>query len=121
MLKTEKESTNLIFRKEHLKAKGERILNYINDVWSKSPITLRIEKDGSTRYIEAQFDPDYDPSGNRLTDASKLMGGNRHGTSSEQRVTLDLADDYYQIASEAKYNYSKDETGKELTTHEACK
>lgn len=45
------------------------------------------------------------------------MGGNRHGTSSEQRVTLDLADDYYQIASEAEYNYSKDETGKTNPAH----
>ena len=55
------------------------------------------------------------------TDASKLARGNRHGNSSEQGVTLDLADDYYQIASEAEYNYSKLETGKELETHNEVK
>ena len=55
------------------------------------------------------------------TDASKLMGGNKHGTSSEKRVTLNLADDYYQIAENAKYNYSNDETGKQTNTHEGVK
>ncbi len=97
------------------KAKGERILKYIQDVWSKKPIVLRIDKNGQIRYIEAHFDPTYD--GTTPTDASKLMGGNRHGTSAEQRVTLDLADDYYQIASESKYNYSKDEEGKPTEPH----
>lgn len=99
------------------KAKGERILQYIRDVWSKKPITLRIEKDGQVKYIEAQFDPTYDESGNTPTDASKLMGGNRHGTSAEQRVTLDLADDYYQLAEESQYNYSKKEEGKTTDPH----
>ncbi len=70
------------------------------------------------RYIEAKFDPTFDETGNTPTDASKLMGGNRHGTSSEQRVTLDLADDYYQIASESRYNYSKPEEGKSTAPHE---
>lgn len=49
------------------------------------------------------------------------MGGNRHGSSAEQRVTLDLADDYYQIASESKYNYSKEETGKTTGPHQGVK
>ncbi len=100
-------------------AKSERILTYIKDVWSKKPIKLNItdERGNVLRTIEAQFDPTYDESGNEISDATKLMGGNRHGTASEQRVTLDLADDYYQIASESKYNYSKLETGKELSTH----
>ena len=98
-------------------AKADKILNYIQNVWSKKPIKLKIEENGSIKYIEAKFDPTYDESGNIPTDASKLMGGNRHGTSSEQRVTLDLADDYYQIASESQYNYSKDETGKDNPTH----
>ena len=103
------------------KAKGERILRYIQDVWSKKPITLRIETDTGTRYIEAQFDPTFDEGENVRTDASKLMGGNRHGTSAEQRVTLDLADDYYQLASEARYNGSKEETGKETLPHQGVK
>ena len=103
------------------KAKGERILRYIQDVWSKKPITLRITDGGVTRYIEAQFDPTYSEDKNVRTDASKLMGGNRHGSSPEQRVTLDLADDYYQIASESKYNYSKDESGKNSDPHQGVK
>ena len=100
------------------RAKGERILRYIQDVWSKKPITLRIEDQNGIRYIEARFDPEYDDKHGYQSDASKLMGGNRHGTSAEQRVTLDLADDYYQIASEATYNYSKPETGKTSLPHQ---
>ena len=103
-------------------AKAERILGYIQNVWSKTPINLIVKnEDGTTRTIQAQFDPTYDPSGNTPSDASKLMGGNRHGSHAEQRVTLDLADDYYQIASEAKFNYSKAETGKETATHQNVK
>ena len=103
-------------------AKGQRILQYIQNVWSKKPISLVIHNaDGSTRTIQAQFDPSYDEKGRKRSDATKLMGGNRHGTAGEQRVTLDLADDYYQIASEATYNYSKTEDGKGTATHEGVK
>lgn len=102
-------------------SKAETILKYIQNVWSKKPIRLKITENGESRYIEAKFDPTYDEAGNIVTDASKLMGGNRHGTSSEQRVTLDLADDYYQIATESKYNYSKDETGKDNPAHKGVK
>ena len=80
-----------------------------------------MEQNGIVRYIEAQFDPTFSEDKNVRTDASKLMGGNRHGNAVEQRVTLDLADDYYQIAEEAKYNYSKDETGKDSATHKDVK
>lgn len=99
------------------KAKGEVILKYIQNVWSKKPINLKLTENGATKTIKAEFDPTYDESRETPSDASKLMGGNRHGTSSEQRVTLDLADDYYQIASESSYNYSKDEEGKESDPH----
>lgn len=103
------------------KAKAERILRYIRDVWSKKPIALTIEDAVGKRVIEARFDPTYDETTGKASDASKLMGGNRHGTSSEQRVTLDLADDYYQIASESTYNYSKDEVGKATDPHKDVK
>ena len=100
------------------KAKAERILNYIQDVWSKNPITLKVDNaDGTQSVIEAKFDPYYSEDKKIPTDASKLMGGNRHGTSSDQRVTLDLADDYYQILSEAIPNGAKYETGKDRITH----
>lgn len=103
-------------------AKAQRILSLIQNVWSKKPINLVVKNgDGTTRTIQAQFDPTYDESPHSRTDASKLMGGNRHGSAAEQRVTLDLADDYYQIASEAVHNYSKDETGKESAPHAGVK
>ena len=99
-------------------AKSKRVLELIQNVWSKEPISLVIEEKGkTTRKIEARFDPTYSEAEGEFTDASKLMGGNRHGTASEQRVTLDLADDYYQIASDAVYNYSKAEEGKTTETH----
>ncbi len=103
--------------------KGKRILNLLQNVWSKSPIELNIiDSNGNViKTITAQFDPKYDETKNEFTDATKLMGGNRHGSSSEQRVTLDLADDYHKILSESKYNYSKKEIGKEKPTHDGVK
>lgn len=100
-------------------AKSERILNYIQNVWSKNPISLKItDENGNAKTILAEFDPTYVDDSETRTDATKLMGGNRHGTSAEQRVTLDLADDYYQLLEESTYNYSRDETGKDTSTHE---
>ena len=102
-------------------AKSERILKFIKNVWSKKPISLVISNGETSRTILAQFDPTIDESQNTPTDASKIAGGNRHGNHTEQRVTLDLADDYYQIASESTYNYSKEETGKKTSTHSDVK
>lgn len=103
-------------------AKAERILDLIQNVWSKKPIPLVIRNtDGTVRTIKAKFDPTYDEKSGAKSDASKIMGGNRHGSASEQRVTLDLADDYYEIAENSAYNYSKDETGKESSTHQGVK
>ena len=99
------------------KEKAARILGFIQNVWSKKPIELVVEENGEKRVIQAQFDPTYDENPRVQTDASKLMGGNRHGNASDKRVTLNLADDYYQIASEAVYNGFKNETGKETPTH----
>ncbi len=103
-------------------AKAERILKLIQSVWSKKPLPLVVrDADGTTRAIKAQFDPTYDEKAGTRSDASKLMGGNRHGSAAEQRVTLDLADDYYEIAEGATYNYSKAETGKDSVTHQGVK
>ena len=102
-------------------AKSEKILDYIQNVWSKKPISLLISNGETSRNLLAKFDPTVDDSQNTFTDASKIAGGNKHGNHTEQRVTLDLADDYYQIASESKYNYSKLETGKDATTHSDVK
>ncbi|MBQ7333204.1 MAG: hypothetical protein IJW38_02525 [Clostridia bacterium] len=103
------------------RAKSEKILDYIQNVWSKEPITLIVSNGDSFRTIQAKFDPTVDSSQNVPTDASKIAGGNRHGNHTEQRVTLDLADDYYQIVSESVYNYSKIETGKTSETHKDVK
>lgn len=103
------------------KAKSQRILDYIQNVWSKRPISLVISNGETSRVIEAQFDPTVDETENTYTDAQKIAGGNRHGNRGERRVTLDLADDYYQIASESKYNYSKYEIGKDSPQHDGIK
>ena len=97
-------------------AKSKHILDLIQNVWSKKPIKLTISNDEKSRVIYAQCDPAFDK--NLKTDASKIAGGNRMGSASEQRVTLDLADDYYEIAENSVYNYSKFETGKNNKTHE---
>lgn len=103
-------------------AKAQRILSLIQNVWSKKPISLVVrDADGRARTIEARFDPVYIEEEGVQTDAKKLMGGNRHGNAAEQRVTLDLADDYYEIAAESTYNYSKSETGKSSATHKGVK
>lgn len=124
---TDKESGKPIYQSNFPKgtpkaAKAQRILSLIQSVWSKKPISLVVQDaDGSTRTIEAKFDPTFDEGENTRTDASKMMVGNRHGSASEQRVTLDLADDYYEIAAESTYNYSKSEAGKSSATHEGVK
>lgn len=124
---TDKESGKPIYQSNFPKgtpkaAKAQRILSLIQNVWSKKPISLVVQDaDSGVRTIEARFDPTYDASSGERSDASKLMGGNRHGSASEQRVTLDLADDYYEIAAESTYNYSKSETGKPSATHEGVK
>ena len=124
---TDKESGKPIYQSNFPKgtpkaAKAQRILSLIQNVWSKKPISLVVQDaDGGVRTIEAQFDPTYIEEEGVQTDAKKLMGGNRHGSASEQRVTLDLADDYYEIAAESTYNYSKSEMGKTSPTHEDVK
>lgn len=98
--------------------KSERVIRLIQDVWSKNPIDLVVEnEDGSKSIIKAEFDPDFDETSGRRSDASKLAGGNRHGTASEKRVTLNLADDFYRIIQESTYSGSKAETGKTSDTH----
>lgn len=124
---TDRESGKPIYQSNFPKgtpkaAKAQRILSLIQNVWSKKPISLVVRNaDGSTRTIDAKFDPTYSEVRGVQTDARKLMGGNRHGTSGEQRVTLDLADDYYEIVAESTYNYSKSETGKSSATHDGVK
>ena len=84
------------------------LIRLVQDVWSQQPITLTIVEDGRYVDITAKFNPE-------LTDRSdlaKIAFGNRKGTAAEKRMTLDLASDLYQIASEARFNYSKIATPK---------
>ena len=98
-------------------AKSKRILEFIQNVWSKKPIKLTLSNGQKTRNIYAQFDPTFDESDGAETDARKIAGGNKKGGGEERRVTLDLADDYYDIASNSTYDYSKLEIGKDSKTH----
>ena len=84
--------------------KRRRLIELVQNVWSKKPIDLVIQhEDGTTEVIQAQFDPDYDETGKRKTDLGKLAYGNRQGSKKDKRVTLNLADDYYQILQDSKY------------------
>lgn len=104
-------------------AKSKHILNLVQNVWSKKPITMYVEDEatGMPRMIEAQFDPTYSEEEGVETDARKLAGGNKIGSAKERRVTMDLADDYYRIAQEADYDHSSPEEGKLIATHEGVK
>ena len=85
-------------------AKSQRVIDLVQNVYSKKPIDLVVHnEDGTTEIIQARFDPDFDETGNRQTDLGKLAYGNRRGSKKERRVTLNLADDYYQILQDAEY------------------
>lgn len=104
-------------------AKSKRILDLVQNVWSKKPITMYVEDEVTrmSRMIEARFDPTYSEEEGVETDARKLAGGNNLGNAKERRVTLDLADDYYRIAQEANYDHSTPEEGKIIATHDGVK
>ena len=84
------------------------LIELVQNVWSNKPITLTIVEDGRYVDITAKFNPEL----KERSDLSKIAFGNRKGRAAEQRMTLDLASDLYQIASEARFRYSKDATPK---------
>ena len=83
--------------------KRERIRELWQSVWAKKPIELYIERNGQREKIVAKFDPTLA----ERSDLAKVMYGNKKGNQSDQKKTLSMADDLYQIAEESKYNYSK--------------
>lgn len=93
--------------------KQDDIVRIVQDVWSKKPITLTLFVDGKPVEIEAKFNPVLE----ERSDLSKIAFGNRKGTGSEKRITLNLSSDLYQIASESDYVRSKEETGKDNPAH----
>ncbi len=80
------------------------LISLVQNVWSNNPIILDIVQDGKTKKIEAKFNPDL----SERSDLSKIAFGNRKGNASDQRMTLDLSSDLYQIAADSKYLYSKE-------------
>ena len=101
--------------------KQKKLVQLIQDVWAKKPITLTLNDEGTERKITAKFDPDYDEAGKRPTDAGKMAYGNKMGSSKERRITLELSGDMHQIISDAAYLTSEKERGKQTPTHQDVK
>ena len=77
----------------------------INNAWAEKPLSLTVLEDGRERKIKARFDGE--ANGEKF--AGKMAFGNRRGNRTERLVTLNLADDIWEIASESVYDGSKDE------------
>lgn len=93
--------------------KQKDIVDLVQNVWSKKPIKLNLIVDGKTVPIEARFNPEL----TERSDLSKIAFGNRKGTASEKRITMNLSSDLYQIAEESRHVGSKIETGKDNAAH----
>ena len=76
----------------------------ITEAWDKKPISLTILEDGKERQITARFDGE--TNGEKF--AGKMAYGNRRGSRTERLVTLNLANDIWEIANESTYDNSKD-------------
>ena len=93
--------------------KQNALISLIQDVWSKKPLSLTVRENGTERNVQAQFNPDYDPAGQRKTDVGNMTHP-EFGPASRRRVILNLANDYRQILRESKYVESApDEKGRE--------
>ncbi|MBR2388119.1 MAG: hypothetical protein IKB02_09935 [Clostridia bacterium] len=93
--------------------KQKDIVDLVQNVWSEKPIKLKLIVDGKTIPIEAKFNPEL----TERSDLSKIAFGNRKGTASEKRITMNLSSDLYQIAEESHHVRSKIETGKDNAAH----
>lgn len=93
--------------------KQQDIIDIVQNVWSKKPISLYITEGNASRRITANFDPTL----SERSDLAKIVYGNRKGTASEKRMTLDLSSDFYQIATESKNTGNLSEKGKTNPTH----
>lgn len=77
----------------------------ITDVWAKKPLQLTILQDGKEQQVTARFDGE--ANGERF--AGKMAYGNRRGNRTERLITLNLANDIWEIANESRYENSKGE------------
>ena len=93
-------------KSSHNKGKMDHILKLVRKIWSKKPINIKIADNGEERTITAKFDPTYKEG--VKTDATKLAYSNKQGSRAEKTVMLNLADDYYDILKESKFDNIKD-------------
>lgn len=84
--------------------KREYMYKIITEAWDQKPLNLTILENGKERKITARFDGE--ANGEKF--AGKMAFGNRRGTRTERLITLNLADDIWEIANESKYDNSKD-------------
>lgn len=100
--------------------KTERLIDQWQNVWSKKPIQLVFDENGKQRTVTARFDPDYDPNNKRMTDLGKVVHS-KNGSSGDRNITLNLADDLYDIATGARHVDREIESGKPSATHAGVK
>ena len=94
--------------------KREYMYRLITEVWDKKPLNLTILEDGKEKKITARFDGE----ANGQTFAGKMAFGNRRGSRTERLITLNLANDIWEIANESRYENSKGEF-KQTRMHES--
>ena len=80
------------------------LFELINSVWARKPLRLSILRNGQEVPITARFDGE--SNGEKFS--GKMAFGNRNGTRTERLITLNLANDIWEIASESRYDNWKD-------------
>ena len=93
--------------------KREYMYRLITEAWDEKPINLTVLEDGKEKQITARFDGE----ANGQTFAGKMAYGNRRGSRTERLITLNLANDIWEIASESMYDNSKSGT-KQTQAHD---
>lgn len=88
--------------------KREYMYRLITEAWDEKPLNLTVLEDGKEKQITARFDGE----ANGQTFAGKMAYGNRRGSRTERLITLNLANDIWEIASESMYDNSKSGTKK---------
>lgn len=93
--------------------KREYMYRLITEAWDEKPLNLTVLEDGKEKHITARFDGE----ANGQTFAGKMAYGNRRGSRTERLITLNLANDIWEIASESMYDNSKSGT-KQTQAHD---
>ncbi len=90
--------------------KQAALIDLVQNVWSNKPIELHI---GANETITAKFNPELA----ERSDLAKMAYGNKKGTASDKRITLNLSGDFYAIAQDARYVGMRSEKGKVNPAH----